>query len=176
MEFKTKVKVYVGVLAVIGGGIGSYFIVKKVQARNKTNLDKLSNDNAVSDAAQKYVERQTQNGGRIEIKRTIDDVTAGDIANALYSYMKGFGSSADNIDGLIFKQHDLTPADVQAIYSAFGKKDYYTFGDYTTVVDWNTTPKRLTLIGWFMEELDPKEDVYIKLEKLFSNAGFNWNR
>lgn len=84
-------------------------------------------------------------------------------ANRLYLSMDGVGTDNETINSI---RSSLTnPADLRAVYNAFGTKNYGFFGSSWSDM-WGTP---LDLKGWFKEELSPND--YKVWEQMFKTAG-----
>lgn len=146
------------ILTTVGVAGGAYLIYRSYKNRKLANEIK----NKVNSEEEIALMQSNQ--------RTIDDYGAETIADALYDFMKGYGTDEDDIYNVLIIRNKLTSADLIAINKAFGYREYGSYGS-PMFGDGDA----LNLVQWLREELDSDSDLYILLQTKFQQAGINFD-
>ncbi len=139
-------------------GVGAYSFIKKY------------NDKKLKKKLQSQVFAEEQNALMASNQRTISDEKALSIATALYNAMKGFGTDEDDIYNIMIERNNLTSADIIAVNSAFGMREYGSYGAPSF-----GSGTYMNLVGWFNEELSNTSNLFKLLKTKFEQAGILWN-
>lgn len=151
-------------IVLVGGATAMFFVGRKIYRSTTVSKKKKAADKSLEEAKKKAMDLLDTNISTGKLNET----QVKEAAEKLFEAMDGVGTDLTTIKKILIDDNPTT-MDIINISTAFGNREYGTFGSPF----WgNGEP--LNLIGWLKKEISSITTLYDQLRVKFTTAGFDF--